>query len=80
MSGAPESTRTTSIATEILVCEDAEELDFVGTWEVLGVADRLFPGSFPTRLVSNGAQGYARGTDRGWTRSCRSRSNRALGS
>jgi transcriptional regulator GlxA family with amidase domain len=38
----------------ILVFDDVEELDFVGPWEVFGVADRLFPGSFPLRLLSTG--------------------------
>jgi len=43
---------TTSV--DILVFDDVEELDFVGPWEVFSVANRLRPGSFPTRLVSAG--------------------------
>jgi transcriptional regulator GlxA family with amidase domain len=40
-----------SISTGILVFDDIEELDFVGPWEVFGVANRLYPGSFPTQLL-----------------------------
>lgn len=36
----------------ILVFDDVEELDFVGPWEVFGVAERLIPGSFALSLVS----------------------------
>ena len=39
----------------IVLFDDVEELDFVGPWEVFSVANRLIPGSFPTRLVSTGA-------------------------
>lgn len=44
-------------STGILVFEDVEELDFVGPWEVFSVANRLFPGSFPMRLLSTGRPG-----------------------
>jgi len=44
---------TTSV--DILLFDDVEELDFVGPWEVFSVANRLSPGSFPTRLVSIGS-------------------------
>jgi transcriptional regulator GlxA family with amidase domain len=37
-----------------LVFDDVEELDFVGPWEVFGVAGRVFPGSFALQLVSPG--------------------------
>ena len=37
--------------TQIFVFENVEELDFVGPWEVFGMADRLYPGTFPTQLV-----------------------------
>jgi len=40
---------------DILLFDDVEELDFVGPWEVFSVANRLRPGSFPTRLVSTGS-------------------------
>jgi transcriptional regulator GlxA family with amidase domain len=36
----------------ILVFDDVEELDFVGPWEVLGMAARLVPGSLNMRLIS----------------------------
>lgn len=36
----------------IVVFDDAEELDFVGPWEVFGVANRLFPGKVHTDLLS----------------------------
>ena len=36
----------------ILVFDDVEELDFVGPWEVFGVAGRIFPGSFSLDLLS----------------------------
>ena len=39
---------------DILLFDGVEELDFVGPWEVFSVANRLRPGSFPTRLVSTG--------------------------
>ena len=35
-----------------LVFDDVEELDLVGPWEVFGVAERLFPGSFALSLLS----------------------------
>ncbi len=38
----------------IVVFDDAEDLDFIGPWEVFHVANRLFPGSFPTKLLSTG--------------------------
>ena len=44
---------TTSV--DILLFDDVEELDFAGPWEVFSVANRLRPGSFPTRLVSTGS-------------------------
>jgi transcriptional regulator GlxA family with amidase domain len=37
----------------IVVFDDVEELDFVGPWEVFGVAGRVFPGSVQTQLVSS---------------------------
>lgn len=36
----------------IAVFDDVEELDFVGPWEVFGVAGRLFPGTVQTQLFS----------------------------
>jgi len=44
-----------STSVDILLFDDVEELDFVGPWEVFSVANRLRPGSFPTRLVSVGS-------------------------
>jgi len=38
----------------VVVFDAAEELDFVGPWEVLGVASNLFPGSYAAELVSLG--------------------------
>lgn len=49
-----EPARPISVPTGVLVFEDAEELDFVGPWEVFGIANRLFPDSFPARLLSTG--------------------------
>lgn len=40
----------------IALFEDVEELDFVGPWEVFGVAGRLFPGSVQTQLFSTGSR------------------------
>ena len=44
----------TASSTGIVVFDDAEELDFIGPWEVFQVTNRLFPGSFPTSLLSTG--------------------------
>jgi len=45
---------TGTASVDILLFDGVEELDFVGPWEVFSVANRLRPGSFPTRLVSTG--------------------------
>lgn len=37
----------------IVVFDDVEELDFVGPWEVFGVANRLSPGTVQTQLLSS---------------------------
>lgn len=37
----------------IVLFDDVEELDFVGPWEVFGVANRLFPGSVHAQLLSS---------------------------
>jgi len=46
--------RAAPLSIGILVFDEVEELDFVGPWEVFGVANRLFPGTISTRLVSMG--------------------------
>lgn len=46
--------RPVALSTGIVVFDDAEELDFIGPWEVFQVTNRLFPGSFPTALLSAG--------------------------
>jgi transcriptional regulator GlxA family with amidase domain len=45
---------STSIPVGIVLFDAVEELDFIGPWEVFSVANRLYPGSFPTRLLSTG--------------------------